>query len=57
MKRIALSNPNHMMGMTNVVAISVETLSIDTECSFEKEFTQSIHMNPLMLIIPNCLLS
>ena len=51
MKRITLYNSNHMMGMTNVVAISVETLRMDSECSFKIEFTQSIHMNLLMVIM------
>ena len=36
-KRIALSNPSHMMSMADPIAISVETLRIDKECSLEKE--------------------
>ena len=28
------------------VAIGVETLRIDSECSLEKEFIELIHMNP-----------
>ena len=45
-ERIALSNPSHMMSMTDPIAISVETLKIDSECSLEKEFTKLICMNP-----------
>ena len=43
---IALSSLTHMMIMTNLVAISVETLRIDSGCSLEKEFTEVICMNP-----------
>ena len=53
-ERITLSNPIHMMGPSDPVAIVVETLSIDSGCSLEKEFTELIHMNPSMVIIPNC---
>ena len=28
----------------------VKTLKIDSECSFEKEFTELIHMNPSMVL-------
>ena len=35
-ERIALYDPPRMMSMTDLVAISVETLSIDSECSLEK---------------------
>ena len=45
-KRIALSNPTHMMSVIDPVAISAETLRIGSECSLEKEFTELIHMNP-----------
>ena len=44
-KRIALSNPSHMMSMTDTIAIGVETLRIDSGCSLEKEFTELIYMN------------
>ena len=43
-----------MTTMVDPVAIDVETLRIDSGCSLEKEFTELIHMNPLMIIIPNC---
>ena len=43
---ITLSNPSHMMSMTDPIAIGVETLRIDSECSLEKEFTKLIRMNP-----------
>ena len=41
-KRIVLSDPTHMMSMDDHVAISAETLRIDSECSLEKEFTKLI---------------
>ena len=46
LKRIELSNSIHMMSITSPEAISVETPRIDSGCSLEKEFTESIHMNP-----------
>ena len=46
LERIALSNPTHMMSMADPIAISVETLRIDSGCSLEKEFTELIRMNP-----------
>ena len=45
-KKIALSNLNHMMSMTDPVAIGVETPRIDSGCSLKKEFTELIRMNP-----------
>ena len=45
-ERIPLSNPIHLMSMTDPVAIGVETLMIDSGCSLEKEFTKLIRMNP-----------
>ena len=45
-ERIALSNPTRMMSMVAPIAISVETLRIDSGCSLEKEFTELISMNP-----------
>ena len=45
-ERIALSNLIHMMSMADPMAIDVETPRTDSECSFEKEVTESIHMNP-----------
>ena len=35
-KRIALSDPTHMMSMADPVAIDVETLRIDSGCSLKK---------------------
>ena len=49
-ERIALSNPTHMMSMANPIAISVETLMIDSGCSLEKEFTELIRMNLRMVL-------
>ena len=46
LERIALSNPTHMMSMTDPIAIGVEILRIDSRCSLEKEFTELICMNP-----------
>ena len=46
LKRIALSNPTHMMSMIDPIAIGVETLRIDSGCSLGKEFTELISMNP-----------
>ena len=39
--------------MVNLVAIGVDTLRIDSGCSLEKELIELIHMNLLMIIIPN----
>ena len=47
---ITLSNPTHMMSMANTIAISVETQRIDSGCSLEKEFTELIRMNPLIVL-------
>ena len=52
-ERIVLSDPAHMMSMTNPVTIGVEILRIDSGCSLEKEFIELIRMNPLMVTIPN----
>ena len=43
---IVLSDPTHMMGMADLVAINVETPRIDSGCSMEKEFNKLIHVNP-----------
>ena len=43
--RITLSNPNHMMSMVDLVAISVEIPRIDSGCSLEKDFIELIRMN------------
>ena len=45
LKRIILSNPTHMMSMTDHVAIGVETLRRDSKCYLDKEFTKLICMN------------
>ena len=39
-----------MLKMADPVAIDVETLWIDSECSLEKEFAELIHMNPIMVL-------
>ena len=46
LERIALFDPTHMMSMTDLVAIGMKTLRIDSGCSLEKEFTELIHVNP-----------
>ena len=46
LERITLFDPTHMMSMTDLVAIDVETPKIDSGCSFNKEFTKLIYMNP-----------
>ena len=53
-ERTTLSDPTHMMSMTDPVAITVETLRIDSGCSLEKEFTELIPMNRDMVVISNC---
>ena len=45
-ERITIFNPTHIMSMTDLIAIGVETLKIDSGCSLEKEFTELIRMNP-----------
>ena len=45
LERIALSNPTHKMSMADLVAISVETLTIGSGCSLGKEFIELIYMN------------
>ena len=35
-KRIALSDPTHVMSMVDLVAIGIMTLRIDSGCSLEK---------------------
>ena len=45
-ERIALSNPTHMISLTDLITIGVETIKIDSGCSLEKEFTELIRMNP-----------
>ena len=39
-----------MMSMVDLVAISIETTRIDSGCSLQKEFTELIRMNPLMVL-------
>ena len=49
-ERIIISNPTHMMSMTDPIPIGVKTLRIDSGCSLEKEFTELIRMNPWMVL-------
>ena len=49
-ERIAISNQSHMMSMADPIAIGVDILRIDSGCSLEKEFTELIRMNPLMVL-------
>ena len=46
LKRITLFDLTHMMSMTNIVAIGMKILRIDSECYLEKEFIELISMNP-----------
>ena len=52
-ERITLTNLTHMMNIVDLVVIGMETLRIDSGCYLEKEFTELIRMNPLMVIIYN----
>ena len=45
-ERITLSDLTHMMSMVDLVAIGVEKLRMDSECSLVKEFIELICMNP-----------
>ena len=45
-KRIVLYDSTQMMSMVDPVAIDVETLKIDCGCSLEKEFNESMSINP-----------
>ena len=45
MERIILFDFTHMMSMTNLVAIDIKTLRIDSGCSLEKEYTELICTN------------
>ena len=39
-----------MMSMVDPITIGVETLRMNSGCSLEKEFTELIRMNPLMIL-------
>ena len=45
-ERIALSDLTYMMSIVDLMAIGVETPSIESGCFLEKEFIELIHMNP-----------
>ena len=49
-EKMKLSNPTHMISMVDPIAISIETLRIDSGCSLEKEFTELIYMNPWIIL-------
>ena len=49
-KIIILSNVTHIMSMANPVVIGVETLRIDSGYSLDKEFTELIIRNTLMIL-------
>ena len=53
-KKITLFDLPHLMSMTDFVAICVEVLRIDSGYFLEKQFTELIHINSLMVIIPYC---
>ena len=50
LERITLSDMTHMMSMDDPVAIGVETPRMDGGYSLEKEFTELIRINPLMIL-------
>ena len=49
-ERRTLPYQTHMMSMADPKAIGVKTLRLDSGCSLEKEFTELIRMNPLMVL-------
>ena len=50
MERITLCDLTHVMSMTYLVVIGVETLRMDSGCSLEKELSEFIYMNTLMAL-------
>ena len=48
---ITLFDPTHMIRMTYPIAINMETSRIDHECYLEKEFTELILMNNIILMV------
>ena len=50
LERIILSNPSHIISMTNPIVIGMEILRIDIGCSLEKELAKLIRMNPCMVL-------
>ena len=49
LERIVLSVLTHIMSMADPIAISVETLRIDSGCSLDKESTKLIRVNLSMI--------
>ena len=45
-KRISLSDSTHMMSMVDPLAISVETLKIDSRFSLDNDFIELTGRNP-----------
>ena len=45
-ERIALNDPAHMISMTDLVTIEVETLMMYSVYPLEKDFTELIRMKP-----------
>ena len=52
-KIIVLLDLTHMTSMIDLVAINMEILWIDSRYYLEKEFTELICMNPLMVLYLN----
>ena len=50
LERIALSNLTYMMNIVDSMSITVETLSIDSGCSLEKDFIELISRNPQIIL-------
>ena len=49
-KRIVLPDLTHMISMTDLMAVGVETLRINIGCSLDKKFIELIHMNPRIVL-------
>ena len=49
-ERMTLSNPTYTMSMVDHVAIIVEPLKKDSGCPLEKEVTELVYKNPLMVL-------
>ena len=49
-ERKILYDLTHMTSKANLVAVDVETLTVDSGCSLKKEFTELIYMNPRMVL-------
>ena len=53
LERIVLYDPTHLISMVDPMAIGLETQMIDSLYSLEKEFTELIHINLLIVLCQN----